>query len=59
MGALRDEWGMSVGQLIISSEPTAEERIQIDHAGSEVAEFVRRRWKESEWETAWFVNPPV
>jgi hypothetical protein len=59
MGALRDEWGMSIDKLTISSEPTAEERRHIDHVGREVAAFVRRRWNESQWETAWFVNPPV
>lgn len=28
--------------------------------GKEVREFiVNGNWKEREWETAWFVNPPV
>ena len=31
----------------------------VEAAGAEVDKFVRDRWAEKEWETAWFVNPPV
>ncbi|RDX41347.1 hypothetical protein OH76DRAFT_1412208 [Lentinus brumalis] len=45
------------------SMPNAErlspqERALIRDAGKEVAEFIQNRWKEDEWETCWFVNPP-
>lgn len=26
--------------------------------GFELGTFVRERWTEDEWETAWFMNPP-
>ncbi|KAM0751835.1 hypothetical protein T439DRAFT_325025 [Meredithblackwellia eburnea MCA 4105] len=26
--------------------------------GSDIEAFVKERWSENEWETAWFVNPP-
>jgi hypothetical protein len=38
---------------------TEEEEIAVQEAGSEVHKFVITTWKEGEWETAWFVNPPV
>lgn len=31
----------------------------VQRAGAEIHEWVKRRWKEDEWEAAWFVNPPV
>ena len=31
----------------------------VKKVGEEVDIFVRKRWREREWETAWFVNPPV
>ena len=36
-----------------------EEEELVRKAGDEIATFVKRRWNEDEWETAWFVNPPV
>ncbi|KAH6912569.1 hypothetical protein BKA70DRAFT_1370124 [Coprinopsis sp. MPI-PUGE-AT-0042] len=36
----------------------AEEADLVKRAGSAVAEFVEKRWKDDVWETAWFVNPP-
>ncbi|TFY54524.1 hypothetical protein EVJ58_g8810 [Rhodofomes roseus] len=35
-----------------------EERVLLEAAASDVDTFVRRLWREDEWETAWFVNPP-
>lgn len=42
-----------------SNKGTEEEEELVKKAGWEVNEFVKRRWKEDRWETAWFVNPPV
>lgn len=50
---------MTMDSLISSPKATHEEDQMIQAAGKEVGEFVRRRWAEREWETAWFVNPPV
>ncbi|KDR82448.1 hypothetical protein GALMADRAFT_237773 [Galerina marginata CBS 339.88] len=52
------EWGITKDKMIRSSPPTVEEAELIERAGSEVQRFVKNRWHESEWETAWFVNPP-
>ena len=38
---------------------TPEERALMKEAGREVEQFILERWKEDEWETCWFVNPPV
>lgn len=45
--------------MIVSPKGTEEEEELVRRAGAEVDRFVRRRWNEEEWETAWFVNPPV
>jgi hypothetical protein len=45
--------------MIVSAKANEDEEVLIRKAGGEVHEFVKRRWDESEWETAWFVNPPV
>jgi len=45
--------------LVRSQKGTEEEEAMVRRAGHEVHEFVKNRWVESEWETAWFVNPPV
>ncbi|KAG6916317.1 hypothetical protein DXG01_007367 [Tephrocybe rancida] len=52
------EWGITMDRLVRSEPPTEEEVTLIRHAGEEIHEFVRNRWDESRWETAWFVNPP-
>ncbi|KZT67269.1 hypothetical protein DAEQUDRAFT_746211 [Daedalea quercina L-15889] len=57
LGAL-SEWGVTMDKLIRSPEPTPEERALLEEVAEEVDTFVRRLWKEAEWETAWFVNPP-
>lgn len=46
-------------KLIRSSEGSADEEALITIAGNEMRSFIKQRWNEAEWETAWFVNPPV
>lgn len=53
------EWGVTMGSLVRSPPPSAAEQTLLQRAGAEVDGYVRRRWREDEWETAWFVNPPV
>ena len=53
------EWGANMDKMIKSEPPTEEETDLIQKAGSEVHRYVKNRWVEKEWETAWFVNPPV
>jgi hypothetical protein len=53
------EWGTTLDKLVRSKKGTQEEDDMVRQAGYEVHEFVRNRWVEQEWETAWFVNPPV
>ncbi len=45
--------------MVVSEKGTDEEEALVRRAGEEVNKFVKNRWVESEWETAWFVNPPV
>lgn len=42
-----------------SARGSEEEEALVQRAGREVNEFVKERWNEDQWETAWFVNPPV
>jgi hypothetical protein len=53
------EWGVTLDALVRSAPPSAADAAHVAAAGAEVHEFVRRRWPEREWETAWFVNPLV
>jgi hypothetical protein len=53
------EWGITMDKLVCSPKGTVEEEEMVRMVGSEVDRFVRNRWVEREWETAWFVNPPV
>jgi hypothetical protein len=53
------DWGITMDKLNRSSPPTLEEAVLIKNAGREVHRYVQNRWLEMEWETAWFVNPPV
>ncbi|KAF9483423.1 hypothetical protein BDN70DRAFT_873932 [Pholiota conissans] len=57
IGAL-SEWGITPDKMIKSALATPEEALLIVRAGKEVHRYVKTRWAESEWETAWFVNPP-
>ncbi|KAJ7600939.1 hypothetical protein C8J56DRAFT_767776 [Mycena floridula] len=52
------EWGITEDKMIKSNRPTEKEDILIHRASQHVHDFVRNRWKETDWETAWFVNPP-
>lgn len=45
--------------LTRSAKGTEEEEEMVRECGDEIQTFVKRRWNEKEWETAWFVNPPV
>ena len=53
------DWGVTMDKLITSPKGSDEEEELVRKAGDEIATFVKRRWNEDEWETAWFVNPPV
>lgn len=53
------DWGVTMDNLIRTPKGTVEEEELVRRAGNEIATFVKRRWNEDEWETAWFVNPPV
>jgi len=53
------EWEITMENLVRSRKGSPEMEEMVKNAGREIDGFVRRRWVESEWETAWFVNPPV
>lgn len=53
------EWGVTLDKMIVSAKGTDEEELLVRRAGQEVNHFVKNRWNEDIWETAWFVNPPV
>jgi len=53
------EWEITLENLIRSPKGSPEMEEMVSNAGREIDGFVRRRWVESEWETAWFVNPLV
>ncbi|CDO69905.1 hypothetical protein BN946_scf184884.g64 [Trametes cinnabarina] len=57
LGAL-SEWGVTMDKLIRSPRGTEEEERELRKYGEEIEKFIKRRWHEREWETAWFVNPP-
>ena len=52
------EWGIPPDYTVNRVEGTREEEELVKGAGAGVHEFVRSKWQEDEWETAWFVNPP-
>ncbi|KAK2465383.1 hypothetical protein APHAL10511_002737 [Amanita phalloides] len=52
------EWGLTLDKLKIPPKCTSEEEILLEELGKEVNLFIKRKWSEEEWETAWFVNPP-
>ncbi|KAF5369363.1 hypothetical protein D9758_002496 [Tetrapyrgos nigripes] len=52
------DWGITKDKMIVSPKGTPEEEELVRKAGEHVNEYVKRRWNEDEWETAWFVNPP-
>ena len=53
------DWGITLNKLVRSPKGTEEEEEMVRMVGSDVDKFVRNRWVEKEWQTAWFVNPPV
>ncbi len=53
------DWGVTIDKLITSPRGTDEEERRVKEYGKEVETFIKRRWIEREWETAWFLNPPV
>ncbi|KAI0916952.1 hypothetical protein AcW2_007210 [Taiwanofungus camphoratus] len=52
------EWDVTLDKLVRSPRGSEEDEALVKKMGEEVNQFVKGRWKESEWETAWFVNPP-
>jgi hypothetical protein len=53
------DWCIKEESLIRTPRGTEEEEIAVREAGLEVHKFIIATWREREWETAWFVNPPV
>lgn len=57
-------WGFS-GSDHIAVPKTLDEKDDedtarmVEQAHHECAEFVNKHWPTDEWETAWFINPPV
>ncbi|KAJ7830266.1 hypothetical protein B0H13DRAFT_2114651 [Mycena leptocephala] len=52
------EWGVTLDKMVKSEKGTPEEDELVRLTGLPVHNFVKNRWVEEEWETAWFVNPP-
>lgn len=52
------EWGVTADYTANRIRGTLEEEELVNRAGAGVHNFVRSKWSEGEWETAWFVNPP-
>jgi hypothetical protein len=52
------DWGVPADYSVNQSRGTTEEEELVKRAGAGVHDFVRSKWPEDEWETAWFVNPP-
>ncbi|KAF9017011.1 hypothetical protein BDZ89DRAFT_1075123 [Hymenopellis radicata] len=52
------DWSVTLDKMVVSEKGTDEEEALVRRAGEEVHRFVKNRWVESGWETAWFVNPP-
>ncbi|KAI0822063.1 hypothetical protein BC628DRAFT_1328389 [Trametes gibbosa] len=52
------DWGVTMNKLVRSPRGTEEEERGVRRYGWEIETFVKRRWNERQWETAWFVNPP-
>jgi len=52
------EWDVPTDRTTDRVRGTPEEDVLVRRAGAGVHDFVRSRWPEDGWETAWFVNPP-
>ncbi|KAF8349499.1 hypothetical protein F5887DRAFT_946476 [Amanita rubescens] len=57
IGAL-SEWGVTLDKLKIPPTCNSEEEALLEQIGSEVEIFVISKWRDDEWETTWFINPP-
>ena len=53
------EWGVTLDKLKIPPTCNSEEEALIQEVGRELDIFIVERWPEDDWETTWFVNPPV
>lgn len=53
------EWDVPSNYEIKRKKSTPEEDELVRRACEGVHEFVKLKWPETLWETAWFVNPPV
>jgi hypothetical protein len=53
------EWGVPLDFQVTHEKGTEEEEEMVRHACEGVHKFVKLKWPERFWETAWFVNPPV
>jgi len=51
-------WGITMENLTCPITVSEEDKEVNKEAALEIDRFVRRTWVESEWETAWFLNPP-
>jgi hypothetical protein len=55
-------FGFTGASPLADGEPTAPADVADEgrpgDVGFELGTFVRERWTEDEWETAWFMNPP-
>ncbi|GJE88488.1 DUF3605 domain-containing protein [Phanerochaete sordida] len=52
------DWGVTMDKLVRSPKGSEEEDELVRQAGTQIETFIKRKWVEREWETAWFVNPP-
>ena len=50
---------MTLDKLKIPPICNSEEEALLKQMGSEVEIFVIGKWPDNEWETTWFINPPV
>ncbi|GBE83065.1 hypothetical protein BKA93DRAFT_764438 [Sparassis latifolia] len=51
------DWNFTPDNIVHPPPRTEKEEALLRETIDEISEFVRRKWKEAEWETAWFVNP--
>ena len=53
------EWGVTLDKLKIPPKCNSEDEALLQDVGRELVILIVGSWPEDEWETAWFVNPPV
>ena len=49
----------NISQEVSGAEESDDVEALIKQARFQTNEYVKANWREDEWETAWFVNPPV